>query len=99
MKITFSASAVNDLENIKSYYLEQGVADIGGNFVIDIFHHIETLIDHPDIGRVVPEFNEQHIRELIHQPFRIVYMREPGKIQIIRVWRSERLLNLPNEES
>jgi toxin ParE1/3/4 len=50
---------------------------------------------HPDIGRVVPEFNDELIRELIHSPFRIVYLRERKSINMIRVWRSERLLHLP----
>ncbi len=97
MKITLSGSALDDLENIKAYYLEQMVAEIGENFVVAIFKHIETLADHPDIGRIVPEFNENHIRELIHPPFRIVYLRGKSSIQIIRIWRSERLLSLSED--
>lgn len=42
----------------------------------------------------MPEFNEKNIRELIHSPFRIVYLKEEKIIHVIRVWRSERLLNL-----
>ena len=97
MKVSFSESAVNDLISIKEYYFEQGVPDIGQKFVTEIFKHVETLIDHPDIGRMVPEFNEEHIRELIHPPFRIVYLRDNKSIQIVRVWRSERLLNLSED--
>lgn len=96
MKISFSNSALNDLEDIKGYYLEQGVPDIGQDFVIAIFAHVETLSEHPDIGRIVPELDKEHIRELIHPPFRIVYLRNDKSIQIIRVWHSERLLNLPD---
>jgi toxin ParE1/3/4 len=90
---SFSESALSDLINIKEYYIEQGAPDVGENFVIDIFEHVETLARHPDIGRIVPEFNEVHIRELIHSPFRVVYLRGES-IQIIRVWRSERILNI-----
>lgn len=99
MKTVFANSALNDLDDIKDYYLEQGVPHIGEDFVVAIFEHIDTLVDHPDIGRVVPEFEEEYIRELIHRPFRIVYLRETKVIQIIRIWRSERLLNLPNDEA
>lgn len=94
MDITFSESALADLEDIKAYYLEQDVAEIGLDFVVTIFEHTETLIDHPDIGRVVPEFGEAHIRELIHPPFRIVYLRGLNSAQVIRIWRSERLLDI-----
>ena len=95
MKITFSESAINDLQNIKDYYTQEDIAEIGANFVLAIFEHIETLKDHPDIGRIVPEFNLPHIREIIHVPFRVVYLKEKTSIKIIRVWRSERLLKLP----
>ena len=95
MNISFSESAIEDLESIKKYYLEQGVPQVGQDFVTAIVIHIETLSTHPDIGRVVPEFNDELIRELIHSPFRIVYLRESKSINIIRVWRNERLLNLP----
>ena len=98
MNVSLSDSTLEDLENIKEYYIDLGVHEIGENFVIAIFEHIESLIDHPDIGRIVPEFNEHHIRELIHSPFRIVYLRGQTSIQIVRVWRSERLLSLSNDE-
>lgn len=99
MNVAFSDSALSDLENIKKYYREQGVSEVGENFIVDIFKHIETLTDHPDAGRIVPEFNENHIRELIHSPFRVVYLRGKISIQIIRVWRSERLLNLNEDKT
>lgn len=54
----------------------------------------QALADHPDMGRVVPEFEQPFLRELIHPPFRIVYRRDPQRVRIVRVWRSERLLNL-----
>ena len=95
MNISFSKSAIEDLEYIKEYYLEQDVPQIGHDFVVAIIEHIETLSRHPDIGRVVPEFNDELIRELIHPPFRIVYLRESKSVNIIRIWRSERLLKLP----
>lgn len=94
MDISFSKSAIEDLTDIKEYYLEQGVAQIGQDFVASIVEHVETLPSNPDIGRVVPEFNDESIRELIHPPFRVVYLRERETIRVIRVWRSERLLKL-----
>ena len=95
MKISFSESAIDDLQNIKDYYSQEDVPEIGNNFVLSIFEHVETLKEHPDIGRIVPEFNLPHIREIIHAPFRVVYLREKSSIKIIRVWRNERLLELP----
>jgi plasmid stabilization system protein ParE len=95
VKILISRSAFSDLEAINKYYREEGVPHIGEQTIDSIIGHIQTLSDSPDIGRKVPEFNEEKIRELIHSPFRIVYLREKNSIHIIRVWRSERLLILP----
>lgn len=99
MKISISNSAFYDLEGIQKYYEEEGVPDIGKQFVESIIEHIETSRDNPDIGRIVPEFNEIKIRELIHTPFRVVYFREQKSIHVVRVWRSERLLILPENET
>lgn len=95
MKISISDSAFGDLEEIKAYYLEQGVPHIGSRIISAIVEHIDILCENPDIGRVVPEFGAEKIRELIHPPYRIVYLREQKAIHVIRVWRSERLLVLP----
>ncbi|MES9877964.1 MAG: type II toxin-antitoxin system RelE/ParE family toxin [Candidatus Sedimenticola sp. PURPLELP] len=99
MEILITKSAFNDFETIKEYYLEEGVPHIGDEFVVAIIEHIQTLEQHPDIGRLVPEFNNQKIRELIHSPFRVVYMREKSSIHVVRIWRSERVLVLPTEKT
>ena len=92
--ISFAASAVRDLEEIKAWYTGQGVSDIGERLVAEVFQRVETLADHPDVGRVVPEFEQSFLRELIHPPFRIVYRHDTKHVRIVRVWRSERLLYL-----
>ncbi len=99
MKIFVSNSAYSDLASIKKYYKDEGVPHIGKQFVEAIIEHLQILIDNPNIGRVVPEFGEERIRELIHSPFRIVYLREQKSVHVIRVWRSERLLKLPEDET
>lgn len=95
LQIIFAESAVTDLEEIREYYLEQQVPEVGDRFVREIIALIEDLPSHPDRGRVVPEFNQSKLRELIHPPFRIVYRRDPQSFSIVRVWRSERLMRLP----
>jgi len=94
-QIVLAESAVTDLEEIQEYYLEQQVPEVGYRFVREIISLIEDLPSHPDRGRVVPEFNQSKLRELIHPPFRIVYRQGPHSLSIVRVWRSERLMRLP----
>ncbi len=97
MKVSISESAFHDLEGITEYYIEEGVPELGARVVEEIVDHFEVLINNPDIGRVVPELSVEHIREIIHPPIGFVCFREEKEVKIIRVWRSERLLVLPNE--
>jgi len=92
--VAFAELALRDLEGIRAWYAEQGVPEVGDRLVAEIFQQLERLVEHPELGRVVPEFDQPFLRELIHPPFRIVYRRDPVRIRVVRVWRSERLLRL-----
>ena len=92
--VAFAESALRDLEGIRAWYAEQGVPEVGDRLIAEIFQQLERLVDHPELGRVVPEFDQPFLRELIHPPFRIVYRRDPVRVRVVRVWRSERLLRL-----
>ena len=93
--IEFADSAVSDLEEIRDWYAEQQVADIGIRLIREIFTKVGQLTDFPESGRIVPELAMTKLRELIYPPFRIVYRIDDTRIVIVRVWRSERLLKVP----
>ena len=95
--VRFAESALADLESIRDWYAEQDVPEVGERLIGDIVAGIEALADHPDMGRIVPEFNQPFLRELIRPPFRVVYRRDPKHVRVVRVWRSERLLEVPEE--
>lgn len=99
VSLSFAESAVADLQAIKRWYADQGVPDVGDRILRGVFERAERLREHPDIGRIVPEFGESFLRELIYPPFRIVYHRSGKQIRVIRVWRSERLLVLPDSRT
>lgn len=94
VSVTFAESALRDLEEIQAWYDGELVPEVGLRLVLEIIERVEALRDDPDMGRVVPEFDQKYLRELIHPPFRIVYKREARKVRVVRVWRSERLLRL-----
>ncbi len=95
MKLSVAQSAIIDLQQIHQYYSELGVPQVGREFITKILSATERLLDHPDSGRKVPEYNQEQLREIILPPYRIVYLREIETVSLIRVWRSERLLVLP----
>jgi plasmid stabilization system protein ParE len=97
ISLYISESAIADLDEIAEWYSQQGTPHVGARRIADIFKRIGALRNHPGMGRIVPEFDQPLLRELIHPPFRIVYRRRSKKIWIIRIWRSERLLALVDE--
>jgi plasmid stabilization system protein ParE len=52
---------------------------------------VERLEAFPESGRVVPERNDEGIREVIVRPYRIVYRLRPGVAEIVTVFRASRL--------
>ena len=97
VQIRFSESAAADLEDSVSWYAERGLAEVGVRLVRELLERLDHLAEHPDMGRMVPEFGQPALREIIHPPFRIVYRRDHNAVRIVRVWRGERLLRLSDE--
>ena len=93
-RISFAASAVADLEAIRSWYAGQQAPEVGERLLREIVAHVEQLVDFPESGRMVPEFGLVQLREIIHPPFRIVYRFDQDRGRVVRVWRSERLPDL-----
>lgn len=93
--LSFAESALADLEEVRAWYAEQGVPEVGEKLIAEVLQRVQALADHPDMGRVVPEFGQEFLRELLQPPFRIVYRRDTGKGRIVRIWRGDRLLRLP----
>lgn len=44
-------------EEERIWYTEQGVSDVGTRWVAEVFQRVQALADHPDMGRIVPEFD------------------------------------------
>jgi toxin ParE1/3/4 len=94
-RVSFAPSAITNLEEIRSWYADQQVPEVGERFVREIVDAVLRLADFPESGRVVPEFDLPRLREIIHVPFRIVYQLDDERVRVVRVWRSERLMTMP----
>ncbi|MHB8869076.1 MAG: type II toxin-antitoxin system RelE/ParE family toxin [Thermoleophilia bacterium] len=92
-RIEFAHSARDDLRGIMDWYSSQQVPDIGRGLVAAIVERVEQLATFPDSGKVVPEFETPWLRELELPPFRIIYRRDEVVVTVVRVWRSERLID------
>jgi predicted nucleic acid-binding protein len=63
--VRFAESAIADLESIRCWYAGQGVPAVGERLLGEIVASIEALADQPDMGRIVREFGQPFLRELV----------------------------------
>jgi len=94
-RITFADSALRDLEDVRERHSSQGVPEVGQRLVREVVASVEQVAQFSESGRAVPEFETPRLRELIHRPFRIVYRLDDDTVRVVRVWRSERLIQEP----
>lgn len=95
LSISFAESAVRDLEDTLAWYASQDAPQVGDRLVRHVIEQVEQIAAFPESGRIVPEFGAPRLRELIRPPFRIVYRLDDDRVRVVRVWRSERLMNDP----
>lgn len=62
------------------------------NWSDGVFEHIDLLRAHPESGRVVSEFDQSNVRELIHGNYRLIYEVKPSHIEMLTIWHTRRLL-------
>jgi len=48
-----------------------------------LVRRIELLRDLPEQGRVVPEWHESSVREVFHEPYRVLYEVADDRIEIL----------------
>lgn len=91
-QVTFSESAVRDLQELMEWYAAQSASEVGESLVRDVFASVDQLAAFPASGRVVLEFDQPWLRELVRPPFRVVYRVDGDRVRVVRVWRSGRLM-------
>jgi len=90
-KIVWSPASVKNLEDIADYiYINSPLyAPI---FVQKIINSVERLKEFPHSGRIVPEFNQPDIREVIFHNYRIVYRIKDNLVEVVLVIHGTKLL-------
>jgi toxin ParE1/3/4 len=63
-------------------------------FANKVFEKAKTLEAFPNAGRVVPESNQEAIREIFHGNYRIVYRVRKDEVQVLTIHHSARLFDV-----
>ena len=91
VKIIWSDRALKDIEKIINYIAEDSEF-FAINFASKIINTVEILKDFPKTGRIVPEYRDPKIREILYRNYRIVYKNENNIVEIITIFHGSKLL-------
>lgn len=95
MKVRFSVPGERSIDEVEAYVARDNPA-AGTRLVKRIRDAVEKVTKHPRLGRVVPEFGVEHVRELIVDNYRVLYRIDPDAIVVLLVIEGHRLL--PSDE-
>jgi len=93
VRINWTSIAIADLKSIAEY-IARDSKRYAKLQVQKISQRVKDLKQHPQTGKIVPEINEQNVRELIEGNYRIIYeIVNAERIDVLTVHHSSRDLN------
>lgn len=94
LELVWTDQAARDLDAIADFIaVDDAVAAV--QWVDQLVAAAERVPHSPRMGRKVPEFAREDVRELIHGNYRIVYRVTAESIEVLTVFEGHRLLHAP----
>lgn len=90
-KVLWTENAIQDLLGIKAF-IAQDSADRAEKWLIELYTAGENLSQFSNRGRIVPEFNQETLRELLIENYRLVYRIKSTTVEVITVFEGHRQL-------
>ncbi len=84
MKVHWTNTAIDQLVSIYDY-VAQTSKPYADRLVDKLTRRSEQIAAFPLAGRIVPEFKDEGIREVIERPYRIIYRIKVDQIDILAV--------------
>lgn len=90
-KVILSASARRDLQEIVRY-ISLDAPERAIRFGQFLVSNTKRLAQFPEMGRVVPEFDNPSIREIIIRSYRVIYYvnHSSSRVDVARFWHGAR---------
>ena len=87
MEIIWTNQALHKLNKFIDYIARDDVTT-AEKWALKVIKKTDQLIEQPESGRIVPEYNEPNLRELIFGNYRVIYRirKEDNTIYIQTVW-------------
>jgi len=96
IEVKWSPEAIEDIDSIAEYIARD--SEFYARSVVNEILNVGTKIaKEPLIGRIVPELDDENIRERFVYSYRVVYSIEDTEITVVAVIHGKRLLeNVPD---
>lgn len=91
IKIIWSEGALQDIDEVISFIAKNSI-HYAVNFASKIIDSVEILKTFPEIGRIVPEYDNPNLREIIYRNYRIVYKISIDTVEIVTVFQGSKQL-------
>ncbi|MBW1894326.1 MAG: type II toxin-antitoxin system RelE/ParE family toxin [Deltaproteobacteria bacterium] len=91
MRIIWSPLAIDKVSEIADY-IAKDKSSAAEKWINTMFSKVEQLESSPEIGRIVPEINNNQFRELIYGNYRIIYRIDKKQISILTVRHGKQIL-------
>jgi plasmid stabilization system protein ParE len=99
MKISWTERASANALAIHTYIADQSEAHADSVYA-RILERSQQLIEFPNSGAIVPEFDRQDVRELFVLSFRLIYQVLPNEVRVLAVIHgAQRLGRFPSLEN
>ncbi|OGQ60563.1 MAG: plasmid stabilization protein [Deltaproteobacteria bacterium RIFCSPLOWO2_02_FULL_53_8] len=92
-KVIWSKEAVDDIDSLAEY-IARDSSYYAAAFVNDVIEISRSLDRFSERGRIVPEFGDRGIRELIVKEYRLIYCIEETRVVILGVIHGKRDLQI-----
>jgi plasmid stabilization system protein ParE len=84
MTVNWTEAALTDLRAIEAYIARHS-PEYARGMVERIFARTGHLTNFPQLGAVVPEYEDESLRELFESPYRIVYRVYEDRVDVLAV--------------
>jgi toxin ParE1/3/4 len=92
--VAWTPQAIDDVEKIRDF-ISKDSPSYGDLVARRLVESVGRLEQFPESGRVVPEFRDTTIREILWGSFRIVYRFNGGRVDVLTVYHGARILHDP----
>lgn len=93
MKVLWTEPAEDELAAVFEYVTESsGSSSYARKLIENLLTRTRRVGTFPSSGRIVPEYQDEDIREIIVAPYRVIYRIRESHVEVLSVVHSAQLL-------